>query len=59
MVKHTHTANGLSYDAVMELIQPSYLGTGYHIYMDNFYTSPKLFIDLASMKWSVWNIQGQ
>nr|XP_046253824.1 piggyBac transposable element-derived protein 4-like [Scatophagus argus] len=42
--------HGLSYDVVMNLIRPSYLGTGYHIYMDNFYTSPKLFMDLASMK---------
>ncbi|XP_040004641.1 piggyBac transposable element-derived protein 4-like [Xiphias gladius] len=35
--------HGLSYDAVMSLVQPSYLGTGYHIYMDNFHSSPKLF----------------
>lgn len=34
----------------MDLIQPSYLGSGYHIYMDNFYTSPSLFLELASMK---------
>lgn len=47
---HTHTVHGLSYDAVMDLIQPSYLGTGYHIYMDNFYTSPQLFRELAIMK---------
>ncbi|XP_049425710.1 piggyBac transposable element-derived protein 4-like [Epinephelus fuscoguttatus] len=45
------SVHGLSYAAVMDLIQPSYLGTGYHIYMDNFYTSPKLFLDLASMKY--------
>ena len=42
--------HGLSYDVVMSLIQPSCLGTGYHIYMDDFYTSPKLFMDLAGMK---------
>nr|XP_046231957.1 piggyBac transposable element-derived protein 4-like [Scatophagus argus] len=42
--------HGMSYDVVMNLIRPSYLGTGYHIYMDNFYTSPRLFMDLASMK---------
>lgn len=34
----------------MDLIQPSYLGSGYRIYMDNFYTSPSLFLELASMK---------
>ena len=47
---HTASVHGLAYDAVMNLIQPSHLGTGYHIYMDNFYTSPKLFLRLASMK---------
>ncbi|XP_045071843.1 piggyBac transposable element-derived protein 3-like [Coregonus clupeaformis] len=47
---HTPSVHGLSYDAVMDLIQPSHLGTGYHIYMDNFNTSPKLFLSLGSMK---------
>ncbi|XP_028254268.1 piggyBac transposable element-derived protein 4-like [Parambassis ranga] len=47
---HTRMVHGLSYDAVMNLIRPSYLGTGYHVYMDNFYTSPQLFLDLASIK---------
>ncbi|XP_008421750.1 piggyBac transposable element-derived protein 4-like [Poecilia reticulata] len=42
--------HGLSYDVVMSLIQPSYLGTGYHIYMDNYYTSPTLLTDLARAK---------
>ncbi|KAM3842124.1 piggyBac transposable element-derived protein 4-like [Diretmus argenteus] len=42
--------HGLSYDAVMDLIKPAYLGTGYHIYVNNFYTSPKLFLDLSSMR---------
>uniref|UniRef100_A0A3Q1ECD4 PiggyBac transposable element-derived protein domain-containing protein n=1 Tax=Acanthochromis polyacanthus TaxID=80966 RepID=A0A3Q1ECD4_9TELE len=42
--------HGLAYDVVMNLIQKSSLGTGYHIYMDNFYTSPRLFKDLTSMK---------
>ncbi|KAL2079792.1 hypothetical protein ACEWY4_025536 [Coilia grayii] len=41
---------GLSYDAVMDLVQPAFLGTGYHIYVDNFYTSPKLFGALADLK---------
>ncbi|KAM3837926.1 piggyBac transposable element-derived protein 4-like [Diretmus argenteus] len=40
----------LSYDAVMDVVKPAYLGTGYHVYVDNFYTSPKLFLDLASLK---------
>ncbi|KAM3875240.1 piggyBac transposable element-derived protein 4-like [Diretmus argenteus] len=44
------TGFGLSYDAVMDLVKPAYLGTGYHVYVDNFYTSPKLFLDLASLK---------
>uniref|UniRef100_A0A4W6G6E2 PiggyBac transposable element-derived protein domain-containing protein n=1 Tax=Lates calcarifer TaxID=8187 RepID=A0A4W6G6E2_LATCA len=30
-------------------VLPSYLGTGYHVYLDNFYTSPQLFFNLASM----------
>uniref|UniRef100_A0A673AIN1 PiggyBac transposable element-derived protein domain-containing protein n=1 Tax=Sphaeramia orbicularis TaxID=375764 RepID=A0A673AIN1_9TELE len=49
-VGKTHTLHRLSYNAVMQLIQPSYLGSGYHVYMDNFFTSPQLFLDLASMK---------
>uniref|UniRef100_A0A8P4KD33 PiggyBac transposable element-derived protein domain-containing protein n=1 Tax=Dicentrarchus labrax TaxID=13489 RepID=A0A8P4KD33_DICLA len=53
---HTHRVLGLSYDAVMHLIQPSYLGAGYHVYMDNFYTSvclsPVLFQDLLQKR--IW-----
>ncbi|XP_068189829.1 piggyBac transposable element-derived protein 4 [Antennarius striatus] len=48
--KYTETVHGLAYDAVMDLIQPSYLGTGYHVYMDNFYTSPQLFLKLTEME---------
>lgn len=50
----TASEHGLSYDVVMNLVQPSCLGTGYHIYVDNFYTSPKLFTDLAGMKFGAW-----
>jgi hypothetical protein len=37
--------NGLGYDVVMKLVNP-YLGQGYHVYFDNFFTSPKLVEDL-------------
>ncbi|GLD65347.1 piggyBac transposable element-derived protein 4-like protein [Lates japonicus] len=37
---------GLTYNSVMSLIKPAYLGSGFYVYMDNFYTSPKLFRDL-------------
>lgn len=39
---------GLSYDAVTSLVNRSFLGSGYHVFMDDFYTSPKLFMDLHS-----------
>ena len=41
---------GLSYNSVMSLIDKKYLGSGYHVYMDNYYTSPKLFKDLFASK---------
>ena len=37
--------HGLGYDVVMELMQP-FLNQGYHLYFDNFYTSPQLVKDL-------------
>ena len=37
--------NGLGYDVVMLLMQP-YLNQGYHLYIDNFYTSSTLVKDL-------------
>jgi len=42
------SVNGLGYDVVMKLIQPL-VNQGYHIYFDNFYTSPKLVLDLFNL----------
>ena len=40
--------NGLGYDVVMKLITPL-LHQGYHLYLDNFYTSVKLIKDLYAL----------
>lgn len=40
------SGHGLPYDSVMTLLNPSYLGIGYNLYVDKFHTSPKLFKDL-------------
>ncbi|XP_066517970.1 piggyBac transposable element-derived protein 4-like [Hoplias malabaricus] len=43
-------SHGLSYNSVMSLVNPSFLGTGYVLYCDRFFTSPALFRDLYEMK---------
>ncbi|XDV34811.1 hypothetical protein PO909_004929 [Leuciscus waleckii] len=45
------TGHGLPYDTVMSLVDKKFFGSGYHVYMDNFYTSPKLLKDLLSLKY--------
>ncbi|XP_030604467.1 piggyBac transposable element-derived protein 4-like [Archocentrus centrarchus] len=44
------TGKGLSFDAVVSLVNKSYLGSGYHIYCDSFYTSPVLFLHLYDLR---------
>ena len=39
---------GLSYDVVMKLVTPLSF-QGYEIYVDNFYSSPDLFVDLHKL----------
>ncbi|XP_071337656.1 piggyBac transposable element-derived protein 4-like [Trachinotus anak] len=41
---------GICYDSAMSVIDRRFLGTGYHVYMDSFHTSPKLFMDLFACK---------
>lgn len=39
------TENGLEYDVIMQLME-GLLDQGYHMFCDNFYSSPTLFNDL-------------
>ncbi|XP_061188017.1 piggyBac transposable element-derived protein 4-like [Saccostrea echinata] len=39
------SANGATYDLVMDMMR-GYFGQGYILYMDNYYSSPKLYTDL-------------
>lgn len=48
--KNFPTGHGLSYDAVTYLLDGKVLGSGYHVYMYNFLTSPKLLRDLFAIK---------
>lgn len=43
------SGTGLAYDSVMRLVKSAYLGSGYNLFLDHFYTSPKLFKDLLSL----------
>lgn len=47
------SGKGRSYDVVMRLLDVPFLGQGYKLYVDNFYTSPALFSDLL-WKQKIW-----
>lgn len=45
---------GLSYKAVISLMNKAYLGSGKHMYIRDFYTRPKLFKHLYKQIWCLW-----
>uniref|UniRef100_A0A3B1IMT6 PiggyBac transposable element-derived protein 4-like n=1 Tax=Astyanax mexicanus TaxID=7994 RepID=A0A3B1IMT6_ASTMX len=49
-IKNLYKDQELLYECVMSLINKRYLGSGYHVYMDSLFTSPKLFKDLIACK---------
>lgn len=52
--KSADTEKGLSYESVVKLLDFETLGTGYHLYVDNCYTSPQLFKDLLRHSIGAW-----